>query len=351
MPPLHRHPALWLTLVWALYIATWPLGHGAFFNDLYAAFAFGPLLMGAWLFGLRGAIASVFVFVPLQMALFLSTDHVLGWDAFAGREGAAAMGVMVLVTLFVGWMADANRRMKHLVHSQSDLVAVVSHEVRTPLTGVVGIARELQQSWSGLGEDMKKELVDLISQSAEEMAAIVEDLLTAAKAEQGSLVTEPSVTDLSDVARSVVEQLRLAVPVEGAALAWADPGRVRQVIRNLVVNASRYGGPELTLRIGNNGSSVWIEVIDDGIGISAPNIESLFRPHTADGRHPDSHGLGLALSYQLATLMRGDLCYGRRDGRTVFRFTLPKAVMPATPVSGSSGIRSVGSRDQVKTGR
>lgn len=341
MASLQSHRALWAVTAWALYIAVWPFGHGAFFSDLFTAFAFGPLLFTAWLYGRRGAALAAALFVPLQVGLFLASDHGLGWDAFAGREGAAGMAVMVVVTLFVGWAADSNRRMRSLLRSQADLIAVVSHEVRTPLTGVVGLAKELQQSWAGLPEPMRRELVDLISQSAEEMASIVEDLLTAAKAEQGSLLVEPGVADLPAIAASVVDQLRLDVAVVGEASAWADPGRVRQVIRNLVVNAHRYGGPEIRLQAGVNGSQVWLEVSDNGRGVPAEMVERLFLPTGADHRNPDSNGLGLPLSHTLAILMGGALTYRRQQNASVFRFALPKAVV-AVPAE---------SLDQVRVGR
>jgi signal transduction histidine kinase len=98
------------------------------------------------------------------------------------------------------------------------------------------------------------------------------------------------------------------------------------VIRNLVVNAARYGGSKVELIAGSNGSAVWLEVIDDGKGVTPEQAQALFRPVAAHDRRADSHGLGLALSRQLAVLMGGDLTYTRSNDRTVFRFTLPKAV-------------------------
>jgi signal transduction histidine kinase len=216
--------------------------------------------------------------------------------------------------------------MQRALQSQADLVAAVSHEVRTPLTAVVGLARELEDSWTTLPDQVRRELVGLVAEQAVDMTAIVEDLLTAAKADQGQLTIQASTTDLTEVAESVVEQLRLDSPIQGHAVAWADPGRTRQVIRNLVVNASRYGGPNVKLITGANGSMVWLDVTDDGNGVTPEQEQALFRPFAAHDRRADSHGLGLALSRQLAVLMGGDLTYTRSNGRTVFRLTLPKAV-------------------------
>ncbi|HKX74517.1 MAG TPA: HAMP domain-containing sensor histidine kinase [Acidimicrobiia bacterium] len=327
--PARSRRALLTIFLWVAYVGTWPLGHGSFINDVYAVMAFAPLLAGAWFFGWSVALVLSLGYVPLQMTLFLTTDHSLGWDALAGRGGAAGIGVMILVTLFVGWASDSNRRMRRLLATQAELVAVVSHEVRTPLTGVLGMSQELRQSWPSLSDDTKRELVDLIAESADDMSSIVEDLLTAASAEQDRLVIHPDVTDLGSLAEGVVEQVGVTVPVTGEALAWADPARTRQVIRNLVINASRYGGSPITMQVGGSGSQVFLEVADKGPGIPADKLATLFMAHTADHRHPDSHGLGLALSHRLATLMGGDLTYQRVGERSVFRLSLPRAVIPA----------------------
>jgi signal transduction histidine kinase len=322
--PLPR--AALVLVAWGLYIASWPLGHASIVNDLYAIAAFGPLLLGAWHFGLRGAVLSVAAFFPIQIWLFLTSDHRWGWDMLAGQSGAIGLAVMAIVTISAGVTSNSYRKMQRALKSQADLVAAVSHEVRTPLTAVVGLARELEDSWSTMPDEVRRELVGLVAQQADDMTAIVEDLLTAAKADQGQLTIEASTTDLSELAESVVEQLRLDSPVQGRAVAWADPGRTRQVIRNLVVNAARYGGSKVELIAGSNGSAVWLEVIDDGKGVTPEQAQALFRPFAAHDRRADSHGLGLALSRQLAVLMGGDLTYTRSNDRTVFRFTLPKAV-------------------------
>lgn len=318
--------AIWVVLAWGLYIASWPWGHGSVVNDIYAVTAFGPLLLGAWHYGLRGAVASVSAFFPIQIWLYLATGHQWGWDMVAGQSGAAGLAVMAVVIICAGITSSSYRNMQRALRSQADLLAAVSHEVRTPLTSVVGLARELEDSWQTLPDEVRRELVGLVAEQADEMTAIVEDLLTAAKADQGQLSIEASATDLTEIATSVVGQLRLGSQVQGRAIAWADPGRTRQVIRNLVVNAARYGGPKVELIAGANGSVVWLDVTDDGQGVPPEQVMSLFSPFAPHDRRSDSHGLGLALSRQLALLMGGDLTYRRAGDRTVFRFTLPKAL-------------------------
>jgi signal transduction histidine kinase len=319
--------AYWVALLWIVYLSTWPLGHGSGLKDTYLATAIFPLLAGAWLFGRRLAILTALAFVPIQALLFLSAGHSPGWPAVGGVEGLPAQVSVLAVTVLTGFTSDAYRRLAVLVATQASIVAAVSHEVRTPLTAVVGIAQELDGNWASIPDETRHELVGLVAEQASDMTAIVEDLLTAAKAEQGKLTIDPQPVDLSEVVASVMTQLRIEpLPVSGSARAWADPQRVRQVMRNLVVNARRYGGQEIALVCGIDGSHAFVEVCDDGLGVPVGRLEELFSPYSGtDDRH-DSTGLGLAFSRQLAVMMGGNLTYRRDGNRTVFRLTLPKAM-------------------------
>lgn len=325
---------MWLrtmvVVLWVAYVATWALGHRSALHDTYLAIAIIPLLTGAWLFGSKVAVPTAALFIPLQAALFLSTDHTLGWDAVGGIEGLAGQIAIVAVVGLAGFTSDAYRRLADLVATQGSIVAAVSHEVRTPLTAVVGIAQELDENWTSIPDETRHELVGLVAEQAADMTAIVEDLLTAARAEQGKLTIDPQPVDLSEVVVSVMTQLRIEpLPVSGSARAWADPQRVRQVMRNLVVNARRYGGKEIALVCGIEGGHAFVEVSDNGSGVPIGQLEELFSPYAGTEDCPDSTGLGLALSRQLAVMMGGNLTYRREADRTVFRLTLPKAVATA----------------------
>jgi signal transduction histidine kinase len=107
--------------------------------------------------------------------------------------------------------------------------------------------------------------------------------------------------------------------------AVGDPARVRQVLRNLLTNAERYGGPEVAVSVEVDGPWVHVDVIDNGAGLPPDEWEPIFelyhRAHHQKSR-PESVGIGLAVSRQLADLMGGSLTYSRRADRSVFRLTL-----------------------------
>lgn len=227
----------------------------------------------------------------------------------------------------------AQEALENLIRSKDELIASVSHELRTPLTVVHGLAQELDSDWMSFSVPEQKEFIALIAQQSAEVAHIVEDLLVAARADIGKLPIHAQTVDLVEqVERAVrsVPNLDLSVErVDGAnPLAHADDSRVRQIVRNLLSNAKRYGGATVQIRCGSSAATAWIEVIDDGDGIPAAEAEKVFEPyeraHNAAGQ-PLSVGLGLTVSLKLAELMGGRLTYVYEHGHSVFRLELPQA--------------------------
>lgn len=228
---------------------------------------------------------------------------------------------------------NAQEALENLIRSKDELIASVSHELRTPLTVVHGLAQELDTDWMSFSVPEQKEFIALIAQQSAEVAHIVEDLLVAARADIGKLPIHAHTVDLVEqVERAIrsVPELNLSVHrVNGAnPLAHADGSRVRQIVRNLLSNARRYGGATVQIRCGSTGATSWIEVIDDGDGIPAAEAHKVFeayeRAHNAEGQ-PLSVGLGLTVSLMLAELMGGGLTYVYEHGRSVFRLELPQA--------------------------
>ena len=218
----------------------------------------------------------------------------------------------------------AEEQLKQTLKSKDELVASISHELRTPLTAVVGFAQLLREG-NDLSSEERAAMIRSIVDEGLDLSNIVEDLLTVAKAEAGTLTVVRVPVDLRAQAAQVFETLRdedtTKVRLEGPACrAQADPGRVRQILRNLVSNALRYGGDEVLIRV-IDGGIPRVQVLDNGPGIPEEDRQRIFesyqKAHDAPGL-PGSVGLGLAISRTLARLMDGDLTYEHEDGMSIF---------------------------------
>jgi PAS domain S-box-containing protein len=227
--------------------------------------------------------------------------------------------------------ASAYGRLEELLRSKDAFVASVSHELRTPLTVVSGMALELNERWTELGAEELAEFTAMLVEQSQDMADLIEDLLVAARANIGnvSVVSEPIELDrqvMSVIASISVPSGRRLSSRLSEGIVDADAIRVRQIIRNVITNAIRYGGPSIDVVMGATAGTHVVEVIDDGDGIPIEDRERVFvayeRAHHAEGQ-PESVGLGLTVSRTLAELMGGSLTY-RYDDRSIFRLELPR---------------------------
>ncbi len=159
----------------------------------------------------------------------------------------------------------------------------------------------------------------------------MEDLLTMSRVERSALTVEVEDVDLNAEIGKVVHrfmgegksvELQLGDDVGTVS---ADDLRVRQVVRNLVSNAIRYGGPNVVVSSSVASDGVTVIVRDDGDGVPEEDVAAIFLPYkrsNATKRHSSSIGLGLWISRQLAQAMGGSLEYRRTDGHTEFVFSL-----------------------------
>ncbi len=259
--------------------------------------------------------------------------------ALAHRDADGTLTHFSAVARDISERRQAQERLENLVRSKDEFVASVSHELRTPLTAVVGLAQELRHHYQAFSEQERTELIDLIAEQSTEVANIVEDLLVAARADTGAVTVEPHIVDVRAAVESIIqvlpeEQAARIRGVEGHAAGWADGIRLRQILRNLITNALRYGGERIEIVLLDEGERLRVEVEDDGPGIPEEARDRIFEPyqraHEAPSQ-PASVGLGLTVSRRLARMMGGDLEY-RHDGeRSVFCLTVPAAPLPAPP--------------------
>jgi CheY-like chemotaxis protein len=225
---------------------------------------------------------------------------------------------------------------------KSEFVANISHEIRTPINGVVGLTSLLLET--SLSTE-QREYAEGITQSAEALLALVNDVLDLSNIEAGTLAIDPFEFELKSMvtgamapfmAKAQKKSLTLDVQFGEPLPSWVmgDPMRIRQVLRNLVDNAIKFTDrgtvlvevaamPEAGLP-----DQIRFSVIDDGSGVAAETLAAIFdrfaRTDGSSSRRMVGPGLGLAICRQLVGLMNGRLAVQSNPGAgSTFSFMLP----------------------------
>jgi signal transduction histidine kinase len=266
-------------------------------------------------------------------------DGLLHW-AVPRRFGKPDLSRVIVSVVDVTAMNNVRRDLEASLQSKDELIATVSHELRTPLTTVVGLSSELSDSYNDFEKEEARDLLRMIAEQSIEVATIVEDLLVAARAESGSLKVASEPVDVHLEAKATLRGLDAVEDVDChtvglVATAYADSGRVRQIIRNLLVNARRYGTSPIRVIVRNQEEFVALEVRDGGEPIPAEERTEIFERYYKARQDPGttaSVGLGLSVSRELARIMGGDVTY-HHDGESVFTLTLPQAIRKESSVA------------------
>jgi PAS domain S-box-containing protein len=235
-------------------------------------------------------------------------------------------------------LRDYGRR-AHLAATGIEVVSTVSHELRSPLTSVKGYTSLLLNRWERLAEAQKRMMLEQVHHDADRVTRLVTELLDISRLETGRLVLRRQMVALADLAKDVVEHVRLEYPqleVETSfppdfPAIYADPDKVEQVLTNLVENAAKYADPK-GIRIGgevctggDEDGMVAVAVNDKGEGISGSDLPRIFTKffRRAETR-PTGSGLGLWISRGLVEAHGGKLTAASVPGEgSTFRFTLP----------------------------
>ena len=177
-------------------------------------------------------------------------------------------------------------------------------------------------------------MVRQISEQSMEVSALVKDLLVGSRADISSLHLDIETVRLRDAVdralASIPGDMRRSIDIGfNDDRAWmADAGRVAQIIRNLVVNALKYGGTNVSLESRRLPGAIVLSVVDDGDGVDTKDVERIFQPFASIARSSQalpSVGLGLYVSLSLARAMGGTLTYRRANDLTAFDLELPEA--------------------------
>ena len=246
--------------------------------------------------------------------------------------GVIAATLVFLAAVALWLLADRRSehqraaRLRQVATDKDRFLASVSHELRTPLTVVSGAAYELRDPPAHLSEDERDGLLGMLVEQAEELTGIVEDLLVAARSDIGKVAIHLQDVDLGAEIRQAMATSGTTATITGdAGFAYADAQRVRQILRNLLTNAKRYGGPEIRIEFAEGATWTEVVVADNGGGVPRARREAIFEPYEsahASSTDVRSIGLGLYISRTLARAMEGDLVYSYDGTWSRFRLRL-----------------------------
>jgi signal transduction histidine kinase len=238
---------------------------------------------------------------------------------------------------------DAERataaELRRLSALRADFVALVSHELRSPMAAVIGSARTLQHRWRDLDEDQREAFLSLIDRELSRLATLVKDVLDTSRIEAGTFPYTFADVDLDGLLREAVGaaalgqrdvQLQVQIPSELPHV-WGDADRLRQLVDNLISNALKWSrsGAEVTVEASAYDSAVEVRVRDDGPGISPEEQHLIFEKfgRASSGHDPKpGTGLGLFISRSFAEAHGGSLEVESEPGEgAVFTLRLPAA--------------------------
>jgi signal transduction histidine kinase len=232
--------------------------------------------------------------VPEQSWLNPSGDEVLTTGRLVRAEPLGQV-----LGIAIGLRSGRGRA--RLDRERSDLVAMVAHELRSPLTGVKGFVQALLNRWDKLTDDQRKLMLTTVNADADRLARLIAELLDVARIDTGRLQLYPRESSAEVLVRRVVDsieagtarEIRLSVE-DGLPEVFADPDKFTQVVTNLVENAVRHGLGQVSVDLARSPEldGVRITVDDEGDGIPVELRRRVFTKFWTTG---DSGGTGLGM--------------------------------------------------------
>ncbi len=277
--------------------------------------------------------------LSIEMEAFRGGDFERRVDARAGDEiGVLGRDFNAMAERLSGLIA----KLQESRDFQRQLVANVSHDLRTPLAGLRGYVETLELRGETMDPEERRRCMGRITKNLDGLAGLIERLFELSRLDTGQVEFRREAFPLPELAAAVLEQFggeaeRLNVSLacdapEDLPLVWADPVWIRQVLQNLVANGLKFNRENGEIRISLEpvGEGIAVSVADTGVGISEEDLPHVFeRFYTADKSRSGTWGgtgLGLAIAQSVVAGHGGELTVASsRDEGTVFRFTLPAA--------------------------
>jgi two-component system phosphate regulon sensor histidine kinase PhoR len=260
----------------------------------------------------------------------------------AGQRIFIASSVVPLLDLdgqVIGAMAtfrDVSAEIE-LDHLKSGFIAMVSHELRSPLSHIIASTELIREA--NLSNDQQQDLLNIIHAQSNRLNRFVAQILDvslleagAVKAEQEPVTLKPLIEQMIEAfeTRANTHRFRLTVP-EGPTIVLGDESKIQTVLNNLLENAVNYSpkGSRVSIEVSDRDKEIVISVIDEGIGIPATQLEMIFerfhRVNASDDQEQYGYGLGLYISKRLIEIQGGSIwAKSELERGSRFSFSLPK---------------------------
>jgi hypothetical protein len=257
------------------------------------------------------------------------------------RDGQADLALLVTAS----YVHDDAHRLERVIvcfrdtkarsrteHSGAELVSVVAHELRSPLTSVKGFTATLLTKWERFNDEQKLHMLRTVNSDADRLTRLISELLDVSRIETGRLELRKQVVDLPGIVnRDVASRIaagepedKFVVKVDGVLPElWADPDKLAQVVGNIIENALRHGSGTVSIVVGVQDGEASLVVTDQGDGIAREAMPRIFTKFWHDARRGGT-GLGLFIAKGIVDAHGGSIDAENADsGGAVVRFRLP----------------------------
>lgn len=345
-----RGPTLALVVVAASYVLA---GRSFSIPDLAPVFLL--VVVGiAVVDGSRSAFASGLIMVAYVAYADSSPGHLFTYS----RANLLRLGIFITATFAIAAVAGApsrradllrrellsqRQRLSEALRSKNEFMNAAAHQLRTPLTVIAGYVSMLQDETFGRLPERFRDPIHAMQRKSREVAALIDEMLLAARIQRGTVPTAPMPVDVRDAVRKAVERAEPRVLLAQAALTYevpsaipaaeVDPDHLAHILDNLISNALTYSdGPPWVKITVTSGSDIRVMVKDRGWGVPEAMRQKIFEGfiHDVNPEHvaKKGRGLGLSISRELAERYGGSLDLVRTEpGKgSLFVLRLPTAV-------------------------